>query len=111
MAITLRKFLYSINQSKPVYNYAEFYRFVLNDSFRDTDAVRKLVESYVETAKFNRHYGRELSYVLPRQYVASFPPLFSKLESLVNSGEANEMGFNSYGVSMTTLEEVCLSNQ
>ncbi|XP_045030700.1 ABC-type organic anion transporter ABCA8 [Daphnia magna] len=82
--------------------------FVLNDSFRDTDAVRKLVESYVETAKFNRHYGRELSYVLPRQYVASFPPLFSKLESLVNSGEANEMGFNSYGVSMTTLEEVFL---
>lgn len=54
----------------------------------------------------NRHYGRELSYVLPRQEVSSFPTLFSKLESLVNDGEANVMGFSSYGVSMTTLEEV-----
>ncbi len=83
-----------------------WYRFVLNESFRDTDAIRKVVESFVASAKLNRHYGRELSYVLPRQHVSSFPPLFSQLESLVNGGEASVMGFNSYGVSMTTLEEV-----
>ncbi|XP_046440757.1 ABC-type organic anion transporter ABCA8-like [Daphnia pulex] len=82
--------------------------FVLNESFRDTEAIRKVVESFVASAKLNRHYGRELSYVLPRQHVSSFPPLFSKLESLVNGGEASVMGFNSYGVSMTTLEEVFL---
>jgi hypothetical protein len=68
------------------------------------------VESFVASAKLNRHYGRELSYVLPRQHVSSFPPLFSKLESLVNGGEASVMGFNSYGVSMTTLEEVYIAN-
>ena len=81
-------------------------RFVLNESFRDTDEIRNLVKSFVEGAKINRHYGRELSYVLPRQEVSAFPPLFSKLESLVNDGGASLMGFNSYGVSMTTLEEV-----
>lgn len=62
--------------------------------------------SYVAGAKLSRHYGRELSYVLPRQHVSAFPPLFSKLEELVNEGEADMMGFSSYGVSMTTLEEV-----
>ena len=30
----------------------------------------------------------------------------NSLEELVNQGEANRMGFTSYGVSMTTLEEV-----
>lgn len=84
------------------------FRFVLNDNFRDTEAIRSLVESYVEGSKPSRHYGRELSYVLPRQKVADFPSLFSKLECLVNEGEAEKMGFNSYGVSMTTLEEVYL---
>ena len=69
-----------------------------------------MVESFDKSAKLNRHYGRELSYVLPRQHVSSFPPLFSKLESLVNGGEASLMGFNSYGVSMTTLEEVYLAD-
>ena len=81
-------------------------RFVLNESFRDTNEIHNLVKSFVEGAKINRHYGRELSYILPRHQVSFFPSLFSKLESLVNDGEAETMGFSSYGVSMTTLEEV-----
>lgn len=81
-------------------------RFVLNENFRDTETLRRLVVSYVADAKPNRHYGRELSYVLPRHQVSAFPHLFTHLEKLVNNGEANDMGFSSYGVSMTTLEEV-----
>ena len=79
---------------------------MLNDNFKDTEAIRVLVNDFIAAAKVNRHFGRELSYVLPREEVSSFPPLFSKLEELVNQGEANQMGFTSYGVSMTTLEEV-----
>lgn len=83
-----------------------FQRFVLNDNFHDTEAIRSLVAGYIQNAKVNRHFGRELSYVLPREQVSSFPPLFARLEELVTCGEAQRMGFNSYGVSMTTLEEV-----
>ena len=80
---------------------------MLNDNFHDTEAVRRLVGSFVRNAKVNRHFGRELSYVLPREQVSSFPPLFGRLEELVSTGEAQKSwGFNSYGVSMTTLEEV-----
>lgn len=86
--------------------YISINRFVLNENFRDTETLRRLVESYVQEAKPNRHYGRELSYVLPRHQVAAFAGLFSRLEQLVSSGEAEQMGFSSYGVSMTTLEEV-----
>lgn len=82
---------------------------MLNENFRDTETLRRLVEKYVPEAKANRHYGRELSYVLPRHQVSAFPDLFSHLETLVSSGEANQMGFTTYGVSMTTLEEVCNS--
>ena len=63
---------------------------------------------FITDAKVNRHFGRELSYVLPREQVSAFPPLFTKLEELVGSGTASLMGFESYGVSMTTLEEVFL---
>lgn len=79
---------------------------MLNDNFHDTEAIRALVNSYIAEAKVNRHFGRELSYVLPRQQVSDFPLLFSKLEELVGNGDANRLGFTSYGVSMTTLEEV-----
>lgn len=82
------------------------FRFVLNDEFRDTNVIQSLVEGFIEGAMPNRHFGRELSYILPRQQVSAFPSLFSKLETLVKNGEANSMGFSSYGVSMTTLEEV-----
>jgi len=82
--------------------------FVLNENFKDVGAVRSLVEDHVPDTVMNRHFGRELSYVLPRQQVSTFPALFTKLESLVQQGLASAMGFNSYGVSMTTLEEVFL---
>lgn len=78
----------------------------MNDNFKEVEAIRSLVEKHVPDTTMNRHFGRELSYVLPREHVSSFPALFTKLEDLVEHGEASEIGFNSYGVSMTTLEEV-----
>lgn len=85
-----------------------YHRFVLNENFHDTEAIRQLVSSYIPEAQVSRHFGRELSYVLPREQVATFPTLFAKLEELVSTGKASEMGYESYGVSMTTLEEVFL---
>ena len=68
--------------------------------------MRSLVGEYVPEAQINRHYGRELSFVLPRQYVGQFPALFAQLEACVADGRAAALGFTSYGISMTTLEEV-----
>jgi len=78
----------------------------LNDNFKEVAAIRSLVEEHIPDTTMNRHFGRELSYVLPREHVASFPALFTRLEKLVEHGQAQQIGFNSYGVSMTTLEEV-----
>ena len=106
MVTILRKYKNKFSRRITKIESTNINRFVLNESFRDTDSIRNLVTSFVEDAKLSRHYGRELSYILPRHQVSFFTSLFSKLESLVNDGEAETMGFSSYGVSMTTLEEV-----
>lgn len=81
-------------------------RFVLGENFRSTKRIQQLMDNYIPDAKLNRHYGRELSFLVPREKVNSLSPLLSHLERLVKSGEANNLGFTTYGVSMTTLEEV-----
>nr|QST14978.1 ABCA5 protein [Diaphanosoma celebensis] len=83
--------------------------FVMDENFHDTAAIRSLVQRYVPDAQLNRHFGRELSFVLPRAHVDKFPALFTCLESYVNEAKGgDDLGFTSYGVSMTTLEEVFL---
>ncbi|XP_013402813.1 ATP-binding cassette sub-family A member 5 isoform X2 [Lingula anatina] len=79
----------------------------------DTDAmqVNSLVSTYVPDAKVGRTHGRELAYTLPLESVNKFPDLFAALEnphegSSISMGDA--LGITSYGVSMTTLEEVFL---
>jgi hypothetical protein len=74
-------------------------------------AIRDLIESCVPGAEQSRLFGRELSYVLPRDQINKFPGLFANIESDISksSGGGSEgLGINSYGVSMTTLEEIFL---
>ena len=70
-----------------------------------------LVTSHVPGAEVSRQYGKELSFRLPMSEVDKFANLFQAFET-----EAREdvmfsipsMGVTSYGVAMTTLEEVFL---
>ena len=68
-----------------------------------------------------RNHGQELSFVLPLTEVSSFPVLFKKVDEFVlihfhvlflkiedDISVEGDLGISSYGVSMTTLEEVFL---
>jgi len=68
-------------------------------------AITRLVMSHVAKAEKARRHGRELSFILPHNAVDNFAPLFSAIEYEINT-RASRLGISSYGVSMTTLEEV-----
>ncbi|XP_035448265.1 cholesterol transporter ABCA5 isoform X1 [Spodoptera frugiperda] len=70
--------------------------------------ITRLVRGHVPRAEKARRHGRELSYILPHYAVHLFPPLFNAIEQEVKE-KTNRLGITSYGVSMTTLEEVFLS--
>ncbi|XP_023723147.1 ATP-binding cassette sub-family A member 5 isoform X3 [Cryptotermes secundus] len=70
-------------------------------------AITRLVTSHVPKAEKARRHGRELSFILPHNAVENFAPLFSAIEHEINT-RASRLGISSYGVSMTTLEEVFL---
>lgn len=78
-------------------------------------AIAALVRRHVPLARRQRRHGRELSYVLPHDAVAAFAPLFGDIERAIADEQATTanwtttpLGISSYGVSMTTLEEVFL---
>ncbi|CAL4074301.1 unnamed protein product, partial [Meganyctiphanes norvegica] len=71
------------------------------------NAVSDIVKSVIQDAEFARHYGKELSFILPANSSESFTKLFELLDK--NIGDLSDnVGIEGYGVSMTTLEEVFL---
>ncbi|KZC11898.1 ATP-binding cassette sub-family A member 5 [Dufourea novaeangliae] len=70
-------------------------------------AINRLVTSHVSKAEKARRHGRELSFILPHNSVENFAPLFSAIEHEIKT-RSSRLGISSYGVSMTTLEEVFL---
>ena len=75
----------------------------------NTDNVARLkteVQATIPGSEQARLFGREVSFVLPRDQVSKFPTLFQQVEKEITS--EGSLGISSYGVSMTTLEEVFL---
>ncbi|XP_038064701.1 ATP-binding cassette sub-family A member 5-like [Patiria miniata] len=75
------------------------------------DSVTDLVMEHVPNSQVSRSHGMELSYTLPLQEAHRFQDLFKALENHTSKSDqsvAKELGIQSYGVSMTTLEEVFL---
>ncbi|CAG9814922.1 unnamed protein product [Phaedon cochleariae] len=70
-------------------------------------AINRLVKTHVSKAEKARRHGRELSFILPHNAVEKFASLFSAIEQEINN-KTSKLGISSYGVSMTTLEEVFL---
>lgn len=70
-------------------------------------AISRIVTSHVNKAEKARRHGRELSFILPHNSVENFAPLFSAIEHEIKT-RSSRLGISSYGVSMTTLEEVFL---
>ena len=59
------------------------------------------VKSHVDVALLSSNVGAELSFVLPKERLNKFEKLFSDLEQ-----NSKQLGIDSFGVSVTTLEEV-----
>ncbi|CAG7827997.1 unnamed protein product, partial [Allacma fusca] len=63
--------------------------------------VTNVLRTKIPTIQVNEDVGAELSYSLPAENSADFPALFEELEN-----RKDELGFASYGVGNTTIEEV-----
>jgi len=69
----------------------------------DEQSIQKILYKHVADAKLLSNVGAELSFQMPLGASNSFPNLFANLEK-----ESARLGVASYGVSVTTLEEVFL---
>lgn len=67
------------------------------------DAITEFVTSNIQGANLLTSYGGELSFRLPKEAASLFSEFFSKLDQ-----ELGKLAIDSYGVSLTTLEEVFL---
>ncbi|CAH3155546.1 unnamed protein product, partial [Porites evermanni] len=67
----------------------------------DEDAISNLVKSYVPKAEIISAVGTEIQFVLTSESSQNFEALFSELEN-----NLEQYGVTSFGVSVTTLEEV-----
>ena len=74
---------------------------IVKDESCDPSRVESAVKSVVSKAEQATDVGAELSYILPSSSAPSFPELFDMLES-----EKVSLGIRSYGISVTTMEEV-----
>ncbi|KAL5018612.1 hypothetical protein ScPMuIL_004334 [Solemya velum] len=75
----------------------------------DQEQINKLVCSKVKGTELRRIHGKEMAFTLPLDQVSSFQDLFTYFEERDGgSTHAEALGIRSYGVSMTTLEEVFL---
>ncbi|XP_044748783.1 phospholipid-transporting ATPase ABCA3 [Coccinella septempunctata] len=82
--------------------YGAGYNLVMEKSSScDPEKVRELLKGYIPSIEIHSSVGSELNFLLPEDSVSAFEDMFKDLE---RSHKA--LGVNSYGVSLTTLEEV-----
>lgn len=63
----------------------------------------EILAKYIPGIEIETNIGSELTYVLNEDYVGQFKVIFAELEM-----KTTELGISSFGVSLTTLEEVFL---
>ena len=74
---------------------------MVKDVSCNSSRVEQLVKSFVPEAEQVTDVGAELSFILPSSSTPSFPDLFDKMEA-----SKTDLGIQSFGVSITTMEEV-----
>lgn len=70
------------------------------------NTITNFVKTYIPDAKYVSERGHEIAFILPHERVDTFARLFSAIEQAITT--KSNFGIESYGVSMTTLEEVFL---
>ncbi|CAG9855955.1 unnamed protein product [Phyllotreta striolata] len=76
---------------------------LIMDKAHDCDPARvtQLIRQFIPDIEIYSNVGSELTYLLVDQQVSVFEPMLSQLES-----DSERLGIRSYGISLTTLEEV-----
>ena len=69
----------------------------------DTKKITDVITNQVKNSQIEGDIGKELKYMLPTTEIESFEELFKKLEE-----KKSELGINSFGISLSSLEEVFL---
>jgi ATP-binding cassette subfamily A (ABC1) protein 3 len=69
----------------------------------DTTPITNLIQNHIPDAKLETAAGSEISYSLPNENSSLFEGLFTDLET-----KKDKLGIDSYGASITTMEEVFL---
>ncbi|KAK4877002.1 hypothetical protein RN001_009508 [Aquatica leii] len=82
--------------------YGAGYHLILDKSPEcDVTKVTELLGKYIENISVHNNIGSELTYVLSEQYISTFEKMLNELET-----ESDKLGIRSYGISLTTLQEV-----
>lgn len=68
-----------------------------------TEAITQTILKYVPEAEVENDVAAELSYILPSERSSQFEDMFVELDS-----REKELCIQSYGISVTTMEEVFL---
>ncbi|XP_063687941.1 phospholipid-transporting ATPase ABCA3-like isoform X2 [Bolinopsis microptera] len=74
---------------------------VKNEEVFNTEAMNNFVTTYIPGSKIEGNVASEISFLLPEDQVCNFERFFTDLER-----EQHHLGVDTYGLSLTTLEEV-----
>ncbi|XP_031797991.1 ATP-binding cassette sub-family A member 3 isoform X3 [Sarcophilus harrisii] len=78
------------------------YHMIIVKEFKcDTEKIFQVVQQYVPEANLENNFGTELSFSLPKESTYRFVALFNEIET-----RQKELGITTFGVSVTTMEEV-----
>ncbi|XP_030830907.1 ATP-binding cassette transporter subfamily A isoform X1 [Strongylocentrotus purpuratus] len=67
----------------------------------DMNSIQHMIKNHIPNASLESRVGSEIDYILPRESSSTFKDLFTQLEN-----ERGPLGIDSFGVSVTTMEEV-----
>lgn len=74
---------------------------IVRNRLSKSKRISRLIKSFIPHSRFEGKVGAELAYILPREMVSLFEDLFNAIERSRQS-----LGIDSYGASVTTMEEV-----
>jgi len=80
-----------------------YHLYIVKNSSCIAENILEAIKRHVPEVQLESNVGAELSFVLPKEQSAQFEQLFTNLEQNQDS-----LGIDSFGVSVTTLEEVFL---
>ncbi|XP_069425894.1 phospholipid-transporting ATPase ABCA3-like [Ovis canadensis] len=78
-----------------------YHLIIVKDPHCDVKEISKLIKYHVPEAKLENNVAAELSFILPKEYTNRFKDLFTEMEE-----RQEELGIASFGISITTMEEV-----